>query len=694
MSLRTTVKITPEEAITLGFDDYGEEVEIENPFVGRSEEDVKDPLRFYIKEMQKPENFYFVCKYFLNVTPLAFQLALLKGMWHRTFPMLIASRGGGKSFLLALYAVLRAFLRPGTKVILVGAVFRQAKQIFEYCERIYNNAPILRELTNTTDKQGVYRDQDRWTLYIGDSTITAIPMGDGTTIRGLRANVVIADEFAFLTADVYETVVEGFTATNQDVIAEVQKANLLELLYKRGEITRERKKELESGGGNQSIIAGTAEFQLNHFYEYWVKYTNIIRSRGNEQKLDEAMKGTERDEDFDWKDYAVYRIPYNIIPRGLLSGKAIARAKATLALSNFLKEYAACFPRDSQGYYPRSLIDSCVTKLPIELPLSGRVQFNASLKGNPNLSYIIGVDPASESDNFAIVVLECHPDHRRLVYSWTVKRKKHKEYYEQGKTDEFDFFNFCARKIRTLMELFPNVVTIGIDKQGGGIAVMEALGDSKNLDKDKGELPIFVKIDPDPSKRKLTDGMTGMHIIEEINFSKEEWRVGANQGMKFDLENKQLLFPAFNPAMVVQAMEQDSRRGKNRNSNLTYESLEDCILDIEELKSELTTIIHTQTESGKDKWSTPEIKLEGGKKGRMVKDRYTALLIANMIGRQLQLAPAKPDWSNTGAGIAQEMHVRDRGGRQKMYSGNDWYNTFMENLAGIQEQTMYERGQL
>jgi hypothetical protein len=42
-------------------------------------------------------------------------------MWHKPFPMLVASRGAGKSFLLAVYCVLRALLEPKTKIVIVGA---------------------------------------------------------------------------------------------------------------------------------------------------------------------------------------------------------------------------------------------------------------------------------------------------------------------------------------------------------------------------------------------------------------------------------------------------------------------------------------------------------------------------------------------------------------------------------------------
>ena len=39
----------------------------------------------------------------------------------------------------------------------------------------------------------------------------------------------------------------------------------------------------------------------------------------------------------------------------------------------------------------------------------------------------IGVDPASEVDNFSIVVIEINADHRRIVHCWTTNRSEHKD---------------------------------------------------------------------------------------------------------------------------------------------------------------------------------------------------------------------------------------------------------------------------
>ena len=78
------------------------------------------------------EYFSFLCKYVFNITILPSQALMLCEMWNRKFPMLIASRGFGKSFILSLYSLIRALLLPERKVVVVGAAFRQSKVLFEY----------------------------------------------------------------------------------------------------------------------------------------------------------------------------------------------------------------------------------------------------------------------------------------------------------------------------------------------------------------------------------------------------------------------------------------------------------------------------------------------------------------------------------------------------------------------------------
>ena len=119
---------------------------IENPLINLKQKD-RDNLHLHVlRLMRKPEYFQWTVKKLMNIELLPEQVVILQELWNRAFPMYIASRGFGKSFLLAVYAMLKSTLIPGTKIVIVGAAFRQSKVIFEYMDTIWKNAPILQSL--------------------------------------------------------------------------------------------------------------------------------------------------------------------------------------------------------------------------------------------------------------------------------------------------------------------------------------------------------------------------------------------------------------------------------------------------------------------------------------------------------------------------------------------------------------------
>ena len=116
---------------------------IVNPFAIETEEEFHVKLTWLLAN---PEYFSFICKHIFNVEILPSQALCLQEMWYRKFPMLIASRGFGKSFILSLYSMLRALLMPGRKIVVVGAAFRQSKVLFEYMDTVWRNSPLLRDI--------------------------------------------------------------------------------------------------------------------------------------------------------------------------------------------------------------------------------------------------------------------------------------------------------------------------------------------------------------------------------------------------------------------------------------------------------------------------------------------------------------------------------------------------------------------
>jgi hypothetical protein len=299
------------------------------------------------------------------------------------------------------------------------------------------------------------------------------------------------------------------------------------------------------------------------------------------------------------------------------------------------------------------------------------------LTGSTKKKYVFAIDPASETDNFSVVVLELNATHRRIVYVWTTSKNEYKKEFNSGKTVETNFYGYCVRKIRHLMKIFPCEL-IGCDAQGGGVAIRETFADNHYIL--EGELPIWETIDKD--KPKDTDNKAGLHILELVQFADAAWTSEANHGMRKDFEDKVLLFPYYDSASLELAAIDDEEM--ERIGKLGHDSMENCTFEIEELKNELTTIVQTQTNSGRDRWDTPETKnTVTSKKGRLRKDRYSALVIANMIGRQLMMAEAPVNYDVQG-GYAQQMAQRPNKAKRtgKLFDGPDWYNRQMESLVG------------
>lgn len=582
------------------------------------------------------------------------------------------------SFILALYAMLRGLFNQGSKIVIVGAAFRQSKVVFDYCQDLWDNSPVLRDLVGPDKKNGPRRDVDMCRLRMGDSIISALPLGDGSKIRGQRANIIIADEFASISKEIFETVVRGFAAVSLSPVEKLQREARKQALKEIGLWTPQHE-AIEDGQllSNQTILSGTAYYAFNHFFEYWKQYRGIVESRGDARKLADIFGG-KTPENFNWKDYCVIRIPWDRLPTGFMDQKQIAQAKATIHVGTFQLEYGACFAADSNGFFKRSLIESCVAGRPtnpIEHPSCGLVRFTATLRGSPTHSYVLSVDPASERDNLSITIVEVWPEHRRVVYCWTTTRSRHKAKLKRGLTGEQDFYRFAVRKIRDLMKAF-NIARISIDGQGGGVAIIEALQDSNNLE--ASEKPIYPVIDPDNPQD--TDGLAGEHILEICQFARSDWVSQANHGMRKDFEDKSLLFPEFNSAVAGLALEEDKANGRVKVSDedmvleKLYDTLEDCMWEIEQLKDELASIVHTQTGvSMRDRWDTPETKQEGGKKGRLRKDRYSALLMANMSARTMARTAKQPEYHGIG-GFAKDIRSRPKGGGHgPMWTGPPWW---------------------
>ena len=467
--------------------------------------------------------------------------------------------------------------------------------------------------------------------------------------------------------DIFETVVAGFANVASSPIEKVKREARIAKAKELGIYIPENAIDMNPlDKGNQIVISGTAYYDFNHFADYWRRYKKIVQSGGEEEKLREIFGGTVPGKGFDYRDYSILRIPVHILPYGFMDSGQIARARATVHSGVFQNEYGAVFSSDSTGYFKRSTIEKCVVGPDCEIMTKdGTPFFTATLKGSKNKRYVYGIDAnAQGSDNFCILVLEVHGDHKRVVYAWTTDRQRHKRVMKKNLTEEYDYYSFCARKIRDLMKTFP-CEELAIDSQGGGYALYEALHDKDKLQ--EGENMIWEVIDED--KAKDSDDYQGLHIARLINFANAEWISESNQIMRKDFEDKVILFPYFDSVTLGLSSERDNIEKRE------FDTLEDCVFEIEKLKDELAMIVHSQTASGRDKFDTPEVQTGPGKKEKIRKDRYCALLMANWSSRILHPQYNPGNYQGTVGGWAGGLHNND--GEDCL--GPAWWEKAMKN---------------
>lgn len=441
-------------------------------------------------------------------------------------------------------------------------------------------------------------------------------------------NCLICDEFSTVNPTIFEEVMSGFLSVNSDSIAQIKERAFISTKKKLKLNIYDQDKNSDIIQ-NQLILSGTTYYKHNHFYTYFNKWRKIISSRGDFESIKEFFPEGEDKENLNWKDYSVIRIPVDLIQAGHMDMAQIGRIKASVNKDIWLREFCTVFSDDSDGFFKRSLIQACSLSKENQITKGGEeIKFSPAIYGRQSKKHIFGVDPAYQGDNFAIVILEINGTHRRVVHCWTTQASDHKQRLKDKIITENNYYKYCVRKIRDLMKRFP-CAYIALDKGGGGDAIKEAFTETLGLL--PGEEAIYPIIDP-TEKPQDTDFMQGEHILHIIKFS-SDWVTQANHALKKDMETRDIIFPYHDDVSYVEAEFYDQSMGE---AGQLYDTLEDCMSEIEELKNELSTIAISETASGKEHFDTPDKKTAGMKKGRLRKDRYSALLMANMVARDAE----------------------------------------------------------
>lgn len=347
----------------------------------------------------------FACEELLELVLTPHERLALKTLWIHRFNLMIMSRGCAKTFLDAIYAILRALLFSGEKIVLVAPSFRQTKLIFTEIEKWVNNSPyaqeaLLGKVTHNADNYLMNFRNGSW--------IMAIPLGpDGAKIRGIRATVIIIDEAAQVPEDVINSVIIPFMAVKRNPAAK----------YTGTEDPDEKE--------NTLIYSSSAYYKFNYLYRMYLEWVGMVRE-GH-------------------PDYGLVVLDSRHVPEGFMDEAAFNHAKATTPEHIFRMEWLNEWVSDTTGFYPASLIEECWE--------NGR-EIRPLKEGRKDKNYVLGVDPARSGagDYYALSIIELNGDKRDLVYSESFR----------GLT-----FPEMANRVDRAHILFPTIELMGFDNAGG-----------------------------------------------------------------------------------------------------------------------------------------------------------------------------------------------------------------------------------
>ena len=425
----------------------------------------------------------------LGVDFAPIQRLVFRDMWFKSYVITVAGRGFGKTFTLGTLAALSAMLYPGNRVGLIGPVFRQSKMIFHEVEKLYDASSILRE---ACEKRPI-RGSDTCFLKfksVGGKTpsyIEALPLGDGSKIRGSRFYLILVDELAQVPDQILDMVLRPMGATSLAPMERVRRLEEQERLIAAGLATKE---DFDEEKVNKMIMTSSGYYKFNHMWRRMKDHWAMIEKA--------AAEGKE-------SQYAVWQVPYWDLPTGFLDMNNINEAKRIMTTNEYRMEYEAAMVSDSEGFFKASLLEECTMG-------SG---FAMELQGAANKQYVLGVDPNQGGSNScgAVIVELGRPN--KIIN--VVELKKHTT---QG----------IAKSIQKLCEDY-KIIRIFMDRGGGGKSVMDLLEEGYN-----NKVPILDRTNPDNLQRD------GRHILEMVNFN-PSWISDANFTTKSMFEDKSLRFP-------------------------------------------------------------------------------------------------------------------------------------------------------
>lgn len=550
------------------------------------------------------------------------QELIIRGWCRNDYSMAVWGRGLSKSFSCAVFCLFWALFNPNARIVIISFAFRASRRILEQIEKFVNDedAKLLKNcFPKDMSKRG---DEWKWTLPNGAS-ILCVPLGDGTKLRGIRAEVVVVDERNYVSAQVLNEVIQPFLVSNNNIKEQLR--------------TKEREDaEIEAGRLKESdrtifrsdikvIYLSSAGYQFEDMYKQYLKWIENIQ--GIRQLNDD-------EEDLDINaNYFVSRLSFEAAPEGMVNAKTIAEAQnGQTSESVFDREYRAIFTKDSGGFFSAKKMMDCTVP-------NGEAPC-IELVGEKGAEYVLSIDPsfssAEYSDYFAMVVEKSVRKGDR-----TIPMVVHNYMVAGGDMKEHHLY------LLYILKNF-NIVYIAIDSSQGDNEFITSANNSK-LFKDAGielmELDADFKIEDTsalPKQVRQSYNKTAYRIVQKQPFS-SHFQKSANEQLQITFDFGRIVFAgklAAHPVEGEKATECDISAIKAGHSFYKDMSIQefiehqDNLMDL--LKQQCAMIELSSSSLGSQSWDLPINFRRSKNPERLRKDGYSALLLGNYAFRIYQ----------------------------------------------------------
>lgn len=559
--------------------------------------------KYYLYKFMK-ENVSFTTELLTGIELFPFQHMAVKAMMENDYFLGIWSRGMSKSFSTGIFALLDACINQGVHIGIISKSFRQSKMIFRKIEDIAQDpkAELFRQCLGKISKSN-----DEWSMQIGSSRITALPLGDGEKLRGFRFQRIIIDELLLMPEKVLNEVIMPFLAVVENPTERQRIKDAEDAMIAAGKMTEEERTEWPS---NKMIGLSSASYKFEYLYKMYQAYENMIFNPG-------AKNNGRR---------CIMQFSYECAPKALYDENLVSQARGTMSQSQIDREFNAQFTDDSAGYFKISKMADCT----IEDGESPAVE----IAGDPDAQYILSFDPSwsesEASDDFAIQVIKLLPEEKKgvIVHSYALPGTNLKSH--------ITYFKY-------LMDHFNIIMIVG--DYNGGVQFINSCNESEIFRKDNLEIGVFDADfnNPHDYVKDLKTARRGYNLTEKkiclLRKPVSVWIRTANEMLQTAFDRKKLYFAA--TAMDDNYSEQ---RAKNIPiENLKFSKYEDeknkgakkiefiehqkDMIDL--TKAECALIQVTTSAGGTQNFDLPSnLKRQKGT-DRPRKDSYSALVLGN-----------------------------------------------------------------